>query len=268
MSSPRQKMVLVASPQPNELEQKRKRQTLERAKANHVCLVFFAPAVRSPRPALETTPDASAVRQTQGRVRLGALTVARSPTRAHRCARTSNDKTSTRSRTSTFTTHTSGACDRRSDPTVRSWPIHLARPCSPRRTSSRPQHCRRPTTCLCQPPSPRPQNTWTADLCHSPSHRPPWTCPTRVYVWHRGRASHRPKHSPYPHPPSPSLPPRAIHSPALPCPRSPPAHRRSSLHPRHTTPPSRRPPPHRPPPSLSLYPPRPYPRQPPSPPPH
>ena len=47
MSSPRQKMV-VASPQPSELEQKKKRQTLERAKANHVCPVFFAPAVRSP----------------------------------------------------------------------------------------------------------------------------------------------------------------------------------------------------------------------------
>lgn len=32
-------------------------------------------------PALETTPDASAIRQTQGRVRLGALTVVRAPIR-------------------------------------------------------------------------------------------------------------------------------------------------------------------------------------------
>ncbi|KAG8215961.1 hypothetical protein J3R82DRAFT_7943 [Butyriboletus roseoflavus] len=36
MSSPRQKMVAASSPQPNELEQKKKRQTLERAKANHL----------------------------------------------------------------------------------------------------------------------------------------------------------------------------------------------------------------------------------------
>ena len=43
------------------------------------------------------------------------------PPRAHRCARTSNDKTSTRSKTSTFTIPTSGACDRgrRSDNTLR-----------------------------------------------------------------------------------------------------------------------------------------------------
>jgi len=41
--------------------------------------------------------------------------------RAHRCARASNDKTSTRSKTSTFTTPTYGACDRvrGSDPTMR-----------------------------------------------------------------------------------------------------------------------------------------------------
>ena len=32
-------------------------------------------------PALETTPDASAIRQAQGRVRLGALTVVRAPIR-------------------------------------------------------------------------------------------------------------------------------------------------------------------------------------------
>lgn len=43
MSSPRQKMVVVAAPPPNELEQRKKRQTLERAKANHVCLLLFQP---------------------------------------------------------------------------------------------------------------------------------------------------------------------------------------------------------------------------------
>ena len=76
MSSPRQKMVVVASPQPSELEQKKKRQTLERAKANHVCLFihsfFFSRSrLTSQMPALETTPNATSIRQTQSRTRLG-----------------------------------------------------------------------------------------------------------------------------------------------------------------------------------------------------